>query len=295
MIPNRFSYHAPSSADEVARTLGSDPEGCAVLGGGTWLIAQLNRGQRVARHVVDLRRAGLREVERHDGRIRIGATATYADLIASDLVAADCSLLAAMAARITGGRQLHHQGTFAGSLAYARPASDAPAASLALSATMLVQGPGGTRAVPAEEFFVDAHRTTMAPDEFLRAVDVPVHASAGSGYVKIKATEGSWPVATAAAVVELDRDGRCRRACAAVGGVTAVPFRLPVQTVLEGRRVDADALAEVSRMAGDAITDPWSDVLASGEYRRAVAPVVARRALAAAVADAEATADARKG
>lgn len=294
MIPSRFTYHAPSSAEDVAGVLASDPDGSAVLGGGTWLIAQLNRGHRSARHVVDLRNAGLREVERSDGRIRIGATATYADLIASDAVAAGCSLLARMAARITGGRQLHNQGTFGGSLAYARPASDAPATSLALAATMLVYGPAGTRAVPADEFFVDAHRTSMAPGEFLRAVDVPARPSTGTGYVKIKANEGSWPVATAAALVELDPDGRCVMASLALGGVTAVPFRLPVQEALAGRRVETDVLADVARMAEVAVADPWSDVLASGEYRRAVAPVVARRALAAAAGDAVALSRSRK-
>jgi carbon-monoxide dehydrogenase medium subunit len=122
--------------------------------------------------------------------------------------------------------------------------------------------------------------TALRPGELLAELVIPPQPlGARFGYEKLKLCQSSWPIATAAWVVGP------ASARLALGGVAATPVLLEVEPPLL-----AD-LAELSRRIEEAIEEPWSDVLARGDYRRSVAPVVARRALNVALS-ARATVDA---
>lgn len=54
-----------------------------------------------------------------------------------------------------------------------------------------------------------------------------------------------------------------------LGGVQARPLRVEAP----------ESAAQLAGLVERRVTEPWSDVLADGEYRRQVAGVVARRAL----------------
>ena len=81
-------------------------------------------------------------------------------------------MLRAVAAQV-GDNQVRHRGTIGGSVAHGDPASDLPAALLALDATFVVQGPGGERQIAAAEFFAGFLETALAPDELLTEIRVP--------------------------------------------------------------------------------------------------------------------------
>jgi CO/xanthine dehydrogenase FAD-binding subunit len=257
VIATRFAYRAPETAAACVRALGEEP-GARVLGGGTWLVPELSRGEAAPTRIVDLRRAGLAGVEStSDGGLRIGAMTTYAELLASDAVAERAPLLRLMAAGVTGGWSIRNQGTLGGSVAAARPQSDAPAALVAAGAEALVAGPDGERALPVAELITGAFATSLAPDELLVALVLPAPApGTGAGYVKLKRGASSWPIAVAAALVGPGAT------TLVLGGVAATPLI-----------VDAGAVERI------AVAEPWSDALAAGEYRAAVAAPVARRAL----------------
>ena len=220
-----------------------------------------------------------------DGGLRVGAMCTYRDLLGSRETAARAPLLALMAAQITGGATIRNQATLGGSLIAARPQSDAPAVAVAARAVGLVAGPGGERRIPAHELFAGAMRSSLAPSEILCALELPA-AAAGNGYQKLKLTAGSWPIATAAACMELDEEGRCCSATLTLGAVSATPLQVAVEPALLGRTPTAPALRAAAALAARAVTAPWSDALAPGSYRAAVAAPLAHRALAAAALDA---------
>ncbi|MCF7553597.1 MFS transporter [Pseudonocardia sp. WMMC193] len=90
-------------------------------------------------------------------------------------------------------------GTLVGALCAARPQSDAPTAAVALRAEVLVRSATGTRTVPAERFLAGPMTPDLAPDELVVGVRIPACPD-GTGYVKHKFAESSWPVVTAAAV-----------------------------------------------------------------------------------------------
>jgi len=83
--------------------------------------------------------------------------------------------------------------------------------------------------------------------------------------------------------VRLDRAGRVDDARVAFGGVADRPvLACAVQEALVGREPAADALARAATLARNAL-DPPSDAFVSGAYRRHLAGVLCRRALARAV------------
>lgn len=257
MIPHRFGLHLPASLAEatgLAAHYGSDAR---PLTGGTVLLPEMSRGAARPAAVIDLTRCGLAGIARRDGLVTIGAATTYRQL------EREPGLLGTFARHVTGGAQIRNRGTVGGSAAWANPSSDAPAVLLVLEAVMVLASPAGERRVPAAQFFTGPFRTALQPGELLAAIEIPEPAGTQHGYSKLKFGESSWPIVTAAALIR--PDGRLR---VAIGGAFPVPVAVEAS--------DSDEL--VSAVAS-ATYEPWSDVLASGDYRRRVAAVVARRAV----------------
>jgi carbon-monoxide dehydrogenase medium subunit len=264
-------YHRPSTPGEASGLLAEHVGDAVVLGGGTMLLPMMGRAEITARHVVDLRGLGLDTVTEHAGHVEIGAMATYRHLLTSPLLAHRVPLLPRMAAGITGGEQIRNLGTIGGSACFANPSSEVPAVLVALGATLRLHGPAGYRDIAAADFFHGAFATDLSDGEFLTSLHIP-HRRGRSGYHKLKLCEGSWPIVTAVATVDPERD----RAEVTVGAALAVPVRIALTTLLDGDgRLD---LGGIDALVRSRIDEPWSDTLADGAYRREVAGVIARRA-----------------
>jgi CO/xanthine dehydrogenase FAD-binding subunit len=277
VIAERFEYRAAGDAVEAAALLAENPEGSRILGGGTWLIPEMSRGESTPTRVVDLGRAGMNAVAETDDGLVVGAMASYTDLLDSPLVQRLAPLLHLAAGSITGGWSIRNQGTIGGSLAAARPQSDMPATLVAVGAQAVIHGRHGARRLSVANMIEGPMRTTVGRDEVLSAFEIP-RTGAGVGYYKLKRGASSWPIVTAAALVKL-RHGACTSARLVLGAVAATPIVVDVSQALVGSPVDRSSLQAAQRAAALAVVEPWEDVLASGEYRAAVAGPVARRAL----------------
>ncbi len=282
MIKRRFAYQAPSTLDEVLAALAEHGADAEVVGGGTWVVPEMTHGARMPAHVVDLRNAGLAGVTESNGGLSIGAMTTYAELANDSRVVERAGSLGTMAAGITGGAQVRYQGTVGGSACYATPSSDAPGALVGLDATMNLRSASNSRAVAASDFFKGAFEADLADGEVLESITLPAPmAGARFGHYKLKLVESSWPIATATCVVGVDGEGKITAARLAVGGVNTKPYVVDTSSIVGGP-IDGGAAAAVVEAARSSATDPYSDVLASGEYRQQVSGVVAKRALLAA-------------
>jgi carbon-monoxide dehydrogenase medium subunit len=263
MIRTRLRYHRPRSLDEAVAVLAEHAGDVRVLAGGTQLVPRMMRGEVNVQHLVDLGGLGLRSIslDEDTNEIEIGAMVTYADVLESSTLARHLPLIPRMASGVTGGRQLTQQATLVGSVALSFPASEMPAILVALRGRVRLHGPDGIRDVAATAFLRGAERVDLRAGEFVSSCVLPV--SRHSGYCKIKHAFGSWPIATASAVLQ-DND----EMLVTLGAVEDVPVQVRV-----GRHPKA-----LREGVAAAVTRPWSDVLASGEYRRAIAPVAAARA-----------------
>ena len=282
MIPTAFEYQRAASLDDALAKLAAAGGAGKLIAGGHSLVPLMKLRLSEPAVLIDVAHvpdfAGVREPE---GRIEIGAGTTHHDVASSPLLRERCPALAETAALI-GDQQVRNRGTLGGSLAHADPAADYPAIMLALDADFRVAGPGGVRAAAARDFFQGMFTVDLAADEILTGVTfAPVRAAA---YAKLHQRASRFAVVGVAAALETSA-GRIASARVGLTGAAACPSRLGnVEAALAGRPATAETVAEASHVAGDGVDDLNGDIHASADYRRAMIPVFAKRALAAALA-----------
>ena len=279
MQPAPFDYYRPETVAEAVGLLTS-VEGARPIAGGHSLLPAMKLRVANPPALIDLGRIeGLDGISRNDGSITIGALAKHAAVAASDVVTADCPVLADAAAHI-GDPQVRNRGTIGGSLAHADPAADYPIVMRALGATIHVTSGDGERAIPADDFFVDLFTTALEAGELVTSIEVPVMEAGQSGaYVKHRHPASSFAVVGVAAIVKMDGDA-CAEAAIGVGGVTGKPERASrAEEALVGREPSNDVIVEASGFVADALQNPIGDYYASGEFRVHLASVLTKRAL----------------
>jgi carbon-monoxide dehydrogenase medium subunit len=174
------------------------------------------------------------------------------------------------------------RGTLGGSFAQADPVAELPGVAVALDAVFVIEGPAGTREVPASEFFIAPLTTAIARGELLREVRFPFAPNgARAAFVESGNRRHDLAIAGIAAQVVVGPDGMCSEARLAAIGVGERPVRLSAaEAALKGRRLDD---ATVSRAADAAVSgiDAYSNTVASAGYRRKLVAALTGRALRA--------------
>lgn len=280
MIPPSFDYARPSSVEETVRVLSEGGEDAKVLAGGQSLLPLLRLRLAFPELVVDVGRVpGLRGVREEGETLVVGALTTHHDVVRDPLVRRHAGLLAAATAGV-GDPAVRHRGTVGGSLAHADPAGDLPAVMLALDAELIAVGPGGRRAIPAREFFVDYLQTALEPDELLVEIRLPKTDGWGFHYEKFHRVAQSWAVVGVAALVRRD-DGHIAEARIGLTNMGSTPLRATAAEEALSGSGDASAVARAARAAAEG-TRPSRDLSGSPEYRAHLARVLTRRAVLAA-------------
>ena len=135
MIPAAFDYKRAGSAAEAISLLGEYGDEAKLLAGGHSLLPMMKLRLAVPTVLVDIGRVDdLSYINDGGDHLAIGALTKHKALETSDLLAAECPILAHVASKV-GDPQVRHRGTLGGSLAHSDPASDLPAAVLALGGT----------------------------------------------------------------------------------------------------------------------------------------------------------------
>jgi len=227
MKPPRFSYHDPATAEEALGLLAAHGDAARVLAGGQSLMPLLNF--RLARpgHVIDVNRvAALATVSPGpDSGLRIGALVRQRTLERSPLIR-ERSPMIGQAMPFVGHPQIRTRGTLGGSLAHADPAAELPAVMVALGARLTLRSARGQRTVAAEDFFVAALTTALAPDELLTEVALPPWpARTGSSVQEVAIRLGDFALGGVAAALTLDAQGRVAGARVVCFGVGPRPLR----------------------------------------------------------------------
>jgi carbon-monoxide dehydrogenase medium subunit len=269
VIPAAFDYVRAGSAEEAISLLGTHGDDAKILAGGHSLLPLMKLRLATPSVLIDVGRIRDLSYIRDEGdAVAIGALTRHHDVQRSSLLAAAVPLLPFVAG-LVGDPQVRHRGTIGGSLAHGDPASDLPAAILALGGTLVMTGPDGSRSVPASDFFVGFLETALRPDEVLTEVRVPKSGGAGWSYQKFNRRAQDWAIVGVAAVGN-----------AAGGGVALVNMAsTPVLAagVTDAVRSGASA-ADAAAHAAEGL-DPVGDLNASPEFRRHLATVLTRRAL----------------
>ena len=271
MIPAAFDYVRAGSAEEAVALISEHGEDAKFLAGGMSLLPLMKLRLSTPTVLVDVGRVKDLSYVRVDGdQVAIGALTRHRDLETSDVLANECAVVRAVAGQV-GDNQVRHRGTIGGSCAHGDPASDLPAALLALDATFVAKGPNGQREIAAADFFQGFLETSLAPDELLTEIRVPKTGANGFAFEKFQRRAQDYAIVGAIA--------------AKVNGGTHVGLVNMGSTPLRAHAVE-NALAQgaavdaAARQAA-AGTEPPSDLNASPEYRAHLAQVLVRRALEA--------------
>jgi carbon-monoxide dehydrogenase medium subunit len=267
MIPASFEYRRAGSVEQALGWLSEDPDSTKLLAGGHSLLPLMKLRLATPRVLVDVGRVpGLSYVRDAGDHVVLGALTRHRDVETSEVARAHVPLLARVAGQV-GDPQVRHRGTIGGSLAHGDPASDLPAAVLALDGVMVIDGPRGRREVEAADFFQGFLETALAPDEMLTEIRVR-KAPAGWAFQKFNRRAQDWAIVGVAAVV----NGGARVALVNMGATT-VRARGVEEALVAGA-----SIAEAAARAPEGL-EPPSDLQGSAEYRRHLATVLVRRAL----------------
>jgi carbon-monoxide dehydrogenase medium subunit len=283
MYPSEFAYHRPGSLGEALSLLQSNGDGdVKVLAGGQSLLPLIKLRLAQPSALVDMARVPeLRGIAEVGDGIVLGAMTTYFQAIDSPLVQRRCPLII-QALRQVGDPQVRARGTIGGSLAHADPAGDLPAVAVTLDAEIRAIGPNGQRSIPASNLFVDMLTTSLGPNEVITAVKFATtdRPRTGTAYAKHRHPASGYAVVGVAAVVMLNEDGTCNAARVGITGAGTHATRATgVEQALAGQSLDANTLGQAASHAADGL-DVTGDTYASADYRRHLAQVLARRAIA---------------
>jgi carbon-monoxide dehydrogenase medium subunit len=280
-IAHEFEYAKPETIEEAVGILDKHGSGAQVLAGGTDIVPGLRDGLMKPGLVVDIKGiAGLAGIEHRGNVLRVGALATFTDLIESELVQERVPLLYEMAMTVASVG-VRNRATITGNICSAVPSCDSGPVLLVHDASIDVTGPDGKRVIPIAEWFTGPKTTALGSAEIVTSVSLPVpQGDHGAAYVKLGRYRGEDLAQASVAVLALpDNEYRV-----AFGAVAPTPVCAPgIEKLLRGKVID-DALIDDAKKLVAKETAPIADIRASREYREHMLPIMLERGLRAAAA-----------
>lgn len=309
-----FTLKNPKSVAQAIAELSDQWGRVDLLGGGTDLLSLMKEGLAGPETLVNLKTVeGLGGIDVGDDSIKIGATATLEEIARHGSVRKHLPALAE-ACEVIGGPQIRNMGTLGGSLCqrnrdwyfrlglnpsikeelqygaifplekqtYVHPSTTAPPL-IAYGASVLIQGPGGERTIPIEKLFQvsdlkSKREITLAPNEVVRAVTIPVRESKSADYEVRERESHDWPLVQASVALTLSGD-TVQSAAIVLGHVAPIPLRATqAEAVIKGKPLTL----ELAQSAGDAAAQ-GALPNASNAHKVTLTRVAVKRALLSAV------------
>ena len=277
-----MSIQAFTTATSVEDAVAAIAAGARPIAGGTDLVVGARAGKStLPANIVAIHRiAELRGVESlDDGGLRLGPLASHTEIAASEAARRRFTALTDACA-IVGSHATRAQGTIGGNLMNASPAMETGGPLVCFGASATLRSPSGTRWVAIEDLWAGPGKTTAHPDELLVGIAVPAPADGtGSAYLRLEYRRQMEIAVVGVTAVVTVADRTVTAARVAMTALSATIRRVPEA---EAALVGSDGGTAAIEAAGAAVAQaatPISDVRGSAEYRRAMAAVIARRAI----------------
>ena len=282
-VPAYVEYEKATSVAHALALLARFGPEARILAGGHSLIPMMKLRLAQPETLIDIN--GLTELSylTVTGReLRIGAMTRHAQLLDSAEAARHFAILHD-AEQVIADPVVRNWGTVGGSLCQADPSEDLSAAFAALKATMIIAHPGGTRTVPARDFYTGPYETVVAPGEILTEIRVPIRPGGGSAYEKVGRRAGDWPVGAVGSALWLEDSGLDGATVTDAGiGLTAVGAphfsAAEAEEFLRGAPATEESFARAGELAA-ASCRPVSDQRGPADYKRHLARELTVRSL----------------
>jgi len=279
MYAAEFDYVRASSIDEAISIKGANDDS-SFLAGGHSLIPAMKLRLSTPQKLIDISGLDqLKNISKNGSYISIGALCTHKQCAESEIILSGCPALSD-AASVIGDPHVRNKGTIGGALAHSDPQADYPGAVLALNASFVLKGPSGERTIDAADYFTGLWETALGENEILTEVRIPLDsANANSCYLKFPQPASRYPYVGCAVAMD-NSGGNCSEVRVGFSGVAESAFRdSGVEDAIRGQALKDETIAAASAKAAEGRT-VLSDYFVSEEYRRAMAQVYAKRAMA---------------
>ena len=280
-VPGPFEYERATSVEPAVGLLDRLGDGALIVAGGHSLLPMMKLRIANPEYLIDINDlAGeLGYVVTDPTLIKLGAMTRHREVLESEPLATVCPIFRD-AERVIADPVVRNRGTLGGSLCQADPAEDLTTVCMVLDAVCIARGPDGQREIPIDDFHEGPYETSLAHNEMLIEVRIPVRLNMSSAYAKVERRVGDWAVAAAGAAVTLDKDHS--GIVAARVGLTAVNSDSEGLRALAEALVGKPATEETYAAAGAAAAqacEPVSDMRGSADYKRHLASELTVRTL----------------
>jgi len=274
-----FDYVKPKALQDALSLLAEAGDGAQLIAGGQTLLATLNLRLSEPSVLIDITDlTELKGITLVGDQLRIGALVTHTEIEDSELIAKHAPLLKAAAPHIAH-RAIRNLGTWGGSLAYGDPAAEWPACSLALRATMIIQGPSGSRRISANDFFIDLYTTSLEPDEILVATEMPIATSQEVFYFhELARRHGDYAVAGLAAVAQKQGDVLTKCAFTFFSVSSKPVMATKAQDLVNGKKLNDELIGKAVAATREEI-EAIADITNSAEAKEHLMGVLLERGL----------------
>ena len=279
MKPPLFDYQAPSTLEEAIALLAADDD-AMVLAGGQSQVPAMNMRLAAPSRLVDIQHVpGLSGVSVSNGMVTIGAMVRHRDVELDDSVFKTNPLLREALGHVAHV-PIRNRGTTVGSICHADAAAEMPMILLLTGGSVVAKGPGGTRTIPADQFFKFHLTTARRPDEIVVEVRFPaLPEGAGHAFVEFTRRHGDYAIVALGAILKKDRNGTVSDISLAACGISTRPIRLTrAEAALKGTKLTKADIEAAVEAAAEAV-DSEDDIIATAAYRKHLAGVLLRRSV----------------
>lgn len=279
MKPNRFRYARPSSLDETFDVLEQYGEGATILAGGQSLLAGLGMRLSSPEVLVDINGIGdLSGISIQGDEVVVGALTRHAEVLRSPVVKEHLPLVAEAITHV-GHMGIRNRGTYGGSLAYADPAAELPACTVAMNGTVVVAGRSGRRRIAAADFFTGLMETSLRPGELIVEIRLPAQRTGETHvFAELSRRHGDFALAGLAGLVRLEGSRIAAARLVYFGCVSHAAVARTVSDAMLGRTLPLAAREAIAdALATDLSPGDSADMRA--DTKLDLAAVITRRAL----------------
>jgi aerobic carbon-monoxide dehydrogenase medium subunit len=276
-----FEYLEPTSVAEACALLKQNGGEAKIFAGGAHLTILMKQGLYQPRALINIKKiAELKGIRCSDAELSIGALVTHRELETSALVRDKFPVLCE-AEREVANIRVRNMGTVGGNLASGEPLTDLSQIFIALDAKVKIAGPNGERTIPVQELFLDFYTTSLADDEIITEVMIPLlPKKSGIEYLRFSSSSVvDKPAAGVAVRLTLEPGNEMiQLARVVLGCVGATPVRARgAEEILIGKRLSLDSAVDAGKAASQEC-DPITDLRGSAEYKRAIVGTLVKRA-----------------
>ncbi len=281
----KYDYFQPESLKEAYDLMEKLRGHAHYIAGGTDIIVRIRQKAISPDALISLRSISDLTGIHHNGGLSLGSMTRFRDVERDATITQNYPALA-RAASLLASPQIRNVATVGGNICNSAPCADSVPPLMVMGARLILEGPGGQREMPMDNFFKGPGESCMEDVEILREIRVPdirqQGMRTGTAFLKSGRVAQDLSIVSAAALVSME--GKvCRKCRLAAGSVAPVPLRLRrTESLLEGERISPDLLARIAEMAAQEVS-PITDIRSTEDYRRTVAGVLIRRAIEEAI------------